>query len=226
MNHISPGPRPPTPAELRHPLGALLVAFAVMCIALAGCSMDAPGPSANGSIEAPPSPDPSTTYETQQYFEGLEEWIVIHKGPGGVYCQRADGRRQDCEAVKAEDRAAAYEKWGAMMKHFGIKVMAAAPDESFDAHVMFAVDQPAGMNASDEAIRDAARETFFAAVLAGADRWQRLVEQAGGTVLAPAVRSMPEFTMRGPAKLYRELAWTTGIVRISERGKVTGGFAD
>lgn len=186
-----------------------------------GCSAEAPTSprDPDSSPSATSTENDGLVYERNVYFEGLEEWVLIHKGPDGQYCQRSDGRRQDCEAVKAEDRAVAYQKWGAMDKPFGIKVLAANPEDVFEAYVT--MDVPSGPLDTQ-----AQRDAFFANVLVTADKWQAWVEAQGGTVLVPSVETMPEFSMRGTAKLFRTMAWMPGLVAIMEKTQsaAAGGY--
>ena len=87
--------------------------LALVCFSASACrdqTVDIP------PVTYDPSPDPSVDYVYKKWFDGLEEYVVIHKSPEGVTCTRADGRVQDCLDVEAEDKRVYYEKYGAMNK--------------------------------------------------------------------------------------------------------------
>lgn len=187
--------------------------FTVLAVACGSDTESRPEGNARGDA---PAVDPFL-HEQRKYFEGLEEWVLIHKGSDGEYCVRVDGREQDCEAVKAEDRRVAYEKWGAMTKPFGQKVMGSPTETVFEASVLLNVPSPEGLRSNDRSVREQARKSFTEAINAAWPKWQSWIVAEGGTILRPVTQTMPMFGIRATGALFRSMAWNPEVSRISEK---------
>jgi hypothetical protein len=193
----------------------------ILTVVLLGCAapFDAE-PTSEDSAHAsdePEQPPFNPVYERLKWFEGLEEWVLVHKSPSSYHCVRADGRIQRCPDVEREDEAEYYRKWGHLSKSM-VALLAATPeDREVEARVMFDVDYPAGLHDRNAEVKQRAREQLFANILTMGDFWQDWVEDAGGTITSPTLKSMPLFMMKARPSIYRILARSPGIGSIGPR---------
>lgn len=158
-----------------------------------------------------------------KWFEGLEEYVTIHKEFGATWCKRADGRIQDCEEVKREDREAYYREWGAMTKDFAALLAATPDDQTLPASISFFVQEPPEIFSPNPVVKAAAQERYSQETVAEGKRWQDWGTARGGTVTAPTDAGMPMFTMTAKPPVYRVMAWTPGITGIRPSGKSKPG---
>ncbi len=154
-----------------------------------------------------PAPDPSVDYTYNKWFDGLEEYVVVHKSPEGVTCTRADGRVQDCLDVEAEDKKAYYEKYGAMSKPlFQDCATKFPPDKVLSLGIRFYVKlppPPADFD-TDARIVDGVRQNVIEKVIA-----------AGGQIADASFGDpFPAMDIFGTCAVAMKLARTEGITSV------------
>jgi len=178
--------------------------LALVCFSASACrdqTVDIP------PVTYDPSPDPSVDYTYKKWFDGLEEYVVIHKSPEGVTCTRADGRVQDCLDVEAEDKRVYYEKYGTMNKALFQDCATKFPaDKVLSLGIRFYVKlpPPPGDFDTDARIVDGVRPQIIEKVIA-----------AGGTIRNPNYGDpLPSMFISGTCEVATILSRTEGITRV------------
>ena len=178
--------------------------LALVCFSASACrdqTVDIP------PVTYDPSPDRSVDYVYKKWFDGLEEYVVIHKSPEGVTCTRADGRVQDCLDVEAEDKRAYYEKYGTMNKALFQDCATKFPaDKVLSLGIRFYVKLPPPPGDFDEFARivDGVRPQIVEKVIA-----------AGGTIEdANYGDPLPSMFISGTCEVATILSRTEGITRV------------
>jgi hypothetical protein len=154
-----------------------------------------------------PAPDPSVDYTYNKWFDGLEEYVVVHKSPEGVTCTRADGRVQDCLDVEAEDKKAYYEKYGTMNKALFQDCATKFPaDKVLSLGIRFYVKLPPPPADFDTDVRivDGVRPQIIEKVIS-----------AGGQIDDASFGSpLPAMDISGTCAVAKILSRTEGITRV------------
>jgi hypothetical protein len=174
------------------------------------------GCSAEKSSTPPPTFRSPLVYESTKHMRGLDEDIVIHKGPDGVWCRRANDAIEDCESVRTADRATYFSHYGVMSKALADSIANRPDDEMVVVSVLFDVLPPDDLNSPDSVLRASQRRAFSADIIAGGSRLQSWIEQRGGRVVEATNDTMPFFVMEAAVSVVRAIARLPSVTRVMD----------